>query len=104
MSVELSAAAGIEFVSSRVDGVPAFGDLRDSWRAGVPTCFQLAAVLMTPANRASPSEMPAAPPAVSSTRSQAQKGSSRRAMARPRPLVVHRERFQWSTPEFCFSR
>ena len=42
--------------------VPAFGDLRDSRWAGVRTCFQLPAVLTTPANRASPSEVPAARP------------------------------------------
>jgi hypothetical protein len=30
--------------------------------AGVRTCFHLPAVLTTPANRASPSEVPAAPP------------------------------------------
>jgi hypothetical protein len=35
-----------------------------------------------------PSQVPAAPPAVTSTRSQSQKGSSRRATARALPLVV----------------
>ena len=34
--------------------------------AGVRTCFHLPAVLTTLANRASPSEVPAAPPAVTS--------------------------------------
>jgi hypothetical protein len=34
-----------------------FGDLRDSRWAGVRTCFQLPAVLTTPANPASPSEV-----------------------------------------------
>ena len=61
---------------------PCAGDLRDSRRAGVRTCFQLPAVLTTPANRASPSEVPAAPPAVTSTRSQSQRSSSQRATAR----------------------
>src|SRR5438128_6650626 len=41
--------------------------------AGVRTCLDLPAVLTTPANRASPSEVPAAPPAVTSTRSQSQR-------------------------------
>jgi hypothetical protein len=46
-------------------GVAAFGDLRDSLWAGVRTCFQLRAVLTTPGSLAAPSEVPAAPPAVS---------------------------------------
>jgi hypothetical protein len=62
--------------------------VRDSRWAGVRTCFQLPAVLTTLANRASPSEVPAAPPAVTSTRLQSQKGSSQRATARALLLVV----------------
>ena len=50
--------------------MPALGDFRDSRWAGVRTCFQLPAVLTTPANRASPPEVPAAPPAVTGMRSQ----------------------------------
>jgi hypothetical protein len=49
---------------------------------GVRTCFQLRAVLTMPANRASSSEVPAAPPAVTSTHSQSQRSSSQRATAR----------------------
>ena len=60
---------------------PANGDLQDTTRAGVRTCFQLPAALTTPANRASPSEVPAAPPAVTSTRSQSQTSSSQRSAA-----------------------
>ena len=41
--------------------------------------FQLPAVLTTPANRASPSQVPAAPRAVTSTRSQPQRSSSQQA-------------------------
>jgi hypothetical protein len=55
----------------------------------VRTCFRLPAVLTTPTNRgsrsevpAAPSEVPAAPPAVTSTRSQSQSSSSQRATAR----------------------
>ena len=48
---------------------PPLGDLRDSLGARVRTCFQLPTILATPADRASPSEVPAAPPAVTSTRS-----------------------------------
>lgn len=42
----------------------------------VRTCFQLRAVLTLLANRASPSEVPAAPPAVIGTRSQLQRSKS----------------------------
>jgi len=64
---------------------PPLGDLRDSLGAGVRTCFQLPAILTTPANRASPSEVPAAPPAVTSTRSQSQGSSGQRPTARGCP-------------------
>jgi len=59
-------------MKERADDVPAFGDLRDLRWADVRTCFQLPAVLTTPANRASPYEVLGAPPAMTSTRSQSQ--------------------------------
>ena len=65
----------------RRSGRPPLGDLRDSRWTGVWTCFQLPAVLTTPANRASPSQAPASPPAVTSTRSQSQRSSSQRSAA-----------------------
>ena len=56
------------------------------------TCFHLPAVLTTLANSASPSEVPAAPAAVTSTRSQS--GTKQRAAAccRALLLIVHRAR------------
>jgi hypothetical protein len=72
------------YVDSRAfrrSGRPPLGDLRDSRWAGVRTCFQLPAVLTTPANRASPSQEPASPPAVTRTRSQSQTSSSQRSAA-----------------------
>jgi len=45
-------------------------------------------VLTTPANRASPSEVPAAPPAVTSTRSQSQSSSNQHSVARGRRSLV----------------
>ncbi len=68
-----------------------------SWRfagsrwAGVRPCFQLLAVLATPANRASPSEVPTAPPAVTSTRSQSQRSSAQRATAVTPALPANRQ-------------
>lgn len=69
-------SSSIARVSSPADDAPAFGDLQDPRCTGVRTSFQLSAVLMTPANRASSSEVPATPPAVTSTRSQSQEAVS----------------------------
>ena len=52
------------------------------------TCFHLPAVLTTLANRASPSEVPAAPPAVTSTRSQSGTKQQPAACCRALLLIV----------------
>ena len=69
----ISADAGYRSSKGARRRSPAIGDLRDSRWPGVRTCFQLRAVLTTQANRASPSQVPAAPPAPTTTRSQSQR-------------------------------